>query len=80
MNLIKLTVEESTWFVGITPLAMTCGVLISIPTSEKLGRKKIFSSQMFSQSWSTLLFTLVQVLQFSSLAEVSSALGWVWVP
>ena len=49
MNLLELTVEESTWFVGITPLAMTCGVLMSIPISEKIGRKKLFViSNIFS--------------------------------
>merc|ERR1711892_94952 len=47
--LVGLTVDESTWFVGITPLAMTLGVLISIPVSEKIGRKKLFFvSNIFS--------------------------------
>ena len=40
--LVDLTEDESTWFVGITPLAMTLGVLVSIPVSEIIGRKKLF--------------------------------------
>ena len=48
-KLVHLTTEESTWFVGITPIAMTIGVLLSIPVSEKIGRKKLFFiSNMFA--------------------------------
>ena len=80
MNLIKLTVEESTWFVGITPLAMTYGVLISIPISEKLGRKKIF---LISNVFSILGYISVYfapAVTVLILAEVSSVLGWGWGP
>ena len=48
-NLISLSTDESTWFVGITALAMTAGVLLSIPISEKIGRKRVFiTSNIFS--------------------------------
>ena len=47
--LVYLTGDESTWFVGITPLVMMLGVLISIPVSEIIGRKKLFFvSNIFS--------------------------------
>ena len=34
--------DEGNWFVGINPLANLVGVLISIPASEKMGRKPVF--------------------------------------
>ena len=40
-SLVSLTEEESTWFASLTVLSMTGGVLLSIPASEKLGRKNI---------------------------------------
>ena len=42
-----LTVDESSWFVGVTPLAMTFGVLLSIPICELVGRKKMFLASNF---------------------------------
>ena len=41
-QLLHLTVDEGTWFVSVSPLAMGLGVLLSIPVSEALGRKKMF--------------------------------------
>ena len=40
--LVKLSLDEGSWFVSVTPVAMVIGVLLSIPASEKLGRKRIF--------------------------------------
>jgi len=40
-SLVLLTEEESTWFASLTVLAMTGGVLLSIPASEKIGRKNL---------------------------------------
>ena len=34
--------DEGSWFVSVTPVAMVVGVLLSIPASEQLGRKRIF--------------------------------------
>ena len=39
---VRLSLDEGSWFVSVTPVAMVAGVLLSIPASEKLGRKKIF--------------------------------------
>ena len=39
---VSLSPDEGSWFVSVTPVAMVAGVLLSIPASEKLGRKKIF--------------------------------------
>ena len=38
---MSLTEEESTWFASLTVLSMTGGVLLSIPASEKIGRKHL---------------------------------------
>jgi MFS family permease len=40
--LLHLTVDQGSWFVSISPLAMLFGVLLSIPASERLGRTKVF--------------------------------------
>ena len=41
-TLIHLTTDESTWFAGVTALAIIVGVLTSIPLSKNIGRKKLF--------------------------------------
>ena len=41
-NLVLLTQDQATWFNSITPLSMGLAVLLSIPASELLGRKKMF--------------------------------------
>jgi len=40
--LLLLSEDQGTWFVSVTPIAMVAGVLLSIPLSESLGRKKMF--------------------------------------
>ena len=49
--LLHLTVDQGTWFMSVTPVAMVLGVLLSIPASEQLGRTKVF---LTSQSLSLL--------------------------
>ena len=39
---MRLDLDEGSWFVSVSPVAMVFGVLLSIPASEKLGRKRIF--------------------------------------
>ena len=54
---VRLSLDEGSWFVSVTPVAMVAGVLLSIPASEKLGRKKIFLvSNCISISGYLLLF------------------------
>jgi len=40
-NMVTLTEDEITWFLGFTPLSMFVGVLVSIWASEMLGRKRL---------------------------------------
>ena len=54
---VRLSLDEGSWFVSVTPVAMVAGGLLSIPASEKLGRKKIFLvSNCISISGYLLLF------------------------
>lgn len=39
-GMLLLSPEDATWFNSVTPLAMGLGVLVSIPVSERLGRKR----------------------------------------
>jgi len=41
-SLLHLTLEQATWLVSISPLAMNLGIFLSIPLSDLLGRKKMF--------------------------------------
>ena len=41
-GLLPLTEDEGSWFVAITPMGFGLGILLSIPISEHLGRKKTF--------------------------------------
>ena len=70
-----MTEEESTWFVGISPLAMTLGVLISIPVSELIGRKKLFFiSNIFSILGYLIMFFAPSFL-FLMLGRSTQCLG-----
>ena len=56
-SVVRLSLDEGSWFVSMTPVAMVVGLLLSIPASEKLGRKKIFLvSNCISISGYLLLF------------------------
>ena len=55
-TLLTLSQEQATWFNSVTPLGMCLGVLLSIPASEMLGRRKLF-----------LLSNLVSLLGFLAL-------------
>ena len=46
-NLVLLTQDQATWLNSITPLSMGLAVLLSIPASELLGRKKMFLLSSF---------------------------------
>ena len=52
--LIHLSVDESTWFAAITPIAMAIGVLLSGPITEPLGLKRVLLISNFSSSLGSL--------------------------
>ena len=37
-----MSLDEGSWFVSVTPVAMVAGLLFSIPASDMLGRKRLF--------------------------------------
>ena len=52
--LIHLSVDESTWFAAVTPIAMAIGVLLSGPITEPLGLKRVLLISNFSSSRGSL--------------------------
>ena len=40
--LLPLNPSEASWFVSLTPVAVSLGILLSIPASEHLGRKRMY--------------------------------------
>ena len=42
LPLLPLSPSEASWFVSLTPVAVSLGILLSIPASEKLGRKRMY--------------------------------------
>ena len=40
--LLPLSPSEASWFVSLTPVAVSLGILLSIPASEYLGRKRMY--------------------------------------
>ena len=52
--LLHLSVEESTWFAAITPIASTIGSLVSGPLTEPLGLKRLLMISNLSASIGSL--------------------------
>ena len=74
-SLLPLSPSEASWFVSLTPVAVSLGILLSIPASEYLGRKRMY---LLSNSLSCLGYLAIHlapnfnVLLLSRLAQCGS--------
>ena len=56
--LFPLSPSEASWFVSLTPVSVSLGILLSIPASEMLGRKRMY---LFSNGLSCLGYLAVHL-------------------
>ena len=74
-QLLHLSVDESTWFAAVTPIASVIGVLLSGPITEPLGLKRVLLISNFSSSIGSLAVFFAPSLAVLILARLLHCIG-----